>query len=79
MTIRLGLQIPSFSYGTAVSEIFPAVRAQAQEAEAAGFDTVLVMDHFYQLPTLGEPDEPMRTPRWARWRARLRQSSFRLS
>ena len=33
--------------------------AQAKEAEAAGFDTVLVMDHFYQLPTLGEPDEPM--------------------
>lgn len=59
MTIRLGLQIPSFSYGTPVSELFPAVKAQAQEAEAAGFDTVLVMDHFYQLPTLGEPDEPM--------------------
>ncbi len=59
MTIRLGLQIPSFSYGTAVSELFPAVKAQAQEAEAVGFDTVLVMDHFYQLPTLGEPDEPM--------------------
>ena len=38
---------------------FPAVKAQAQEAEAAGFDTVLVMDHFYQLPTLGQPDEPM--------------------
>jgi F420-dependent oxidoreductase-like protein len=35
------------------------VIAQAQEAEATGFDTVLVMDHFYQLPTLGEPDEPM--------------------
>ena len=59
MTIRLGLQIPSFSYGTPVSELFPAVKAQAEEAEAAGFDTVLVMDHFYQLPTLGEPDEPM--------------------
>lgn len=42
-----------------MAELFPAVRAQAQEAEAAGFDTVLVMDHFYQLPTLGEPDEPM--------------------
>jgi F420-dependent oxidoreductase-like protein len=53
------LQIPNFSYGTPVVELFPAVRAQAQEAEAAGFDTVLVMDHFYQLPTLGEPDEPM--------------------
>ncbi|MBV8930732.1 MAG: LLM class F420-dependent oxidoreductase [Mycobacteriaceae bacterium] len=59
MTIRLGLQIPSFSYRTPVSELFPAVKAQAQEAEAAGFDTVLVMDHFYQLPVLGEPDEPM--------------------
>ena len=59
MTIRLGLQIPNFSYGTSVAELFPAVKAQAQEAEAAGFDTVLVMDHFYQLPTLGEPDEPM--------------------
>lgn len=59
MTIRLGLQIPSFTYGVPVDELFPAVIAQAKEAEAAGFDTVLLMDHFYQLPTLGEPDEPM--------------------
>ena len=59
MTIRLGLQIPNFSYGTPVAELFPAVKAQAQEAESAGFDTVLVMDHLYQLPTLGAPDEPM--------------------
>ncbi|MEZ0349700.1 LLM class F420-dependent oxidoreductase [Mycobacterium sp. pR1184] len=59
MTIRLGLQIPNFSYGTSVAELFPAVKAQAAEAEAAGFDTVLLMDHFYQLPGLGEPDEPM--------------------
>jgi F420-dependent oxidoreductase-like protein len=59
VTIRLGLQIPNFSYGTPVAELFPAVQAQAREAEAAGFDTVLLMDHFYQLPTLGEPDEPM--------------------
>ena len=46
MTIRLGLQIPNFSYGGPVAELFPAVTAQAREAEAAGFDTVLVMDHF---------------------------------
>jgi F420-dependent oxidoreductase-like protein len=59
VTIRLGLQIPNFTYGTPVAELFPAVKAQAREAEAAGFDTVLVMDHFYQLPTLGQPDEPM--------------------
>ncbi len=59
MTIKLGLQIPNFSYGTGVTELFPTVIAQAQEAEAAGFDSVFVMDHFYQLPGLGTPDQPM--------------------
>ncbi|MEB3051785.1 LLM class F420-dependent oxidoreductase [Mycolicibacter sp. MYC123] len=59
MTIRLGFQIPNFSYGTPVSELFPTVIAQAREAEAAGFDAVFLMDHFYQLPMLGSPDQPM--------------------
>jgi len=59
VTIKLGLQIPNFSYGTGVAEMFPTVIAQAQEAEAAGFDAVFVMDHFYQLPMLGSPDQPM--------------------
>jgi F420-dependent oxidoreductase-like protein len=59
VTIRLGLQIPNFSYGTGIEQLFPTVIAQAQEAEAAGFDSVFVMDHFYQLPGLGTPDQPM--------------------
>ncbi|MDT5093984.1 MAG: hypothetical protein QOH60_3347 [Mycobacterium sp.] len=59
MTIRLGYQIPNFSYGTPVSELFPTVIRQAQEAEEGGFDSVFVMDHFYQLPMLGSPDQPM--------------------
>jgi F420-dependent oxidoreductase-like protein len=59
VTIKLGLQIPNFSYGTGVEEMFPTVIAQAQEADAAGFDSVFVMDHFYQLPGLGTPDQPM--------------------
>ncbi|MEZ5126907.1 MAG: LLM class F420-dependent oxidoreductase, partial [Micropruina glycogenica] len=59
MTIRLGYQIPNFSYGTGVAELFPTVIAQAHEAQAAGFDSVFVMDHFYQLPGLGSPDQPM--------------------
>ena len=59
MTIRLGLQIPNFSYGTPISELFPTVVAQAVEAESAGFDAVFLMDHFYQLPMLGAPDQPM--------------------
>ena len=59
MSIRLGYQIPNFSYGTPVAQLFPTVVAQAREAEDAGFDAVLVMDHFYQLPGIGSPDQPM--------------------
>ncbi|HST86710.1 MAG TPA: LLM class F420-dependent oxidoreductase [Kineosporiaceae bacterium] len=60
MSIRLGYQIPNFSYpDSPVENLFPTVIAQAREAEAAGFDTVLVMDHFYQLPGIGTPDSPM--------------------
>ncbi|MEV0245958.1 LLM class F420-dependent oxidoreductase [Nocardia sp. NPDC050712] len=59
MTIRLGYQMPNFSYGQPVRDLFPTVLAQTREAEAAGFDTVFVMDHFYQLPGIGTPDDPM--------------------
>ena len=59
MAIRLGFQIPNFSYGTGIDQLFPTVIAQAREAESAGFDSVFVMDHFYQLPMLGTPDQPM--------------------
>lgn len=57
---RLGYQIPNFSYAdTAPGQLFPTVVRQAREAEASGFDTVLVMDHFYQLAMIGSPDQPM--------------------
>jgi F420-dependent oxidoreductase-like protein len=57
---RLSYQIPNFTYpDTRPEEIFDKVVAQAKAAEAAGFDRVMVMDHFYQLPMLGAPHEPM--------------------
>ncbi|SHN75117.1 LLM class F420-dependent oxidoreductase [Cryptosporangium aurantiacum] len=60
MTIRLGYQIPNFTYpDTPNDQLFDVVIAQAREAEASGFDTVLVMDHFYQLPGIGTPDHAM--------------------
>jgi F420-dependent oxidoreductase-like protein len=59
VTIRLGLQINNFTYGTGVPELFPTVVAQAQEADASGFDSLFLMDHFYQLPGIGTPDQPM--------------------
>ncbi len=57
---RLGYQIPNFTYpDTVPADLFPTVVRQTQEAEASGFDTVLVMDHFYQLPMLGPPENEM--------------------
>ncbi len=56
----LGYQIPNFTYPrVAPGELFATVRRQAVEAEASGFDTVLVMDHFYQLASLGRPEQEM--------------------
>ena len=57
MSIRLGYQMPYFGYAASPRELFPQVIAQAQEAEAAGFDAVLFMDHFYQV--YGQPDDWM--------------------
>jgi F420-dependent oxidoreductase-like protein len=57
---RLGLQIPNFTYpGVGPGELYDVVARQAREADASGFDTVLVMDHFYQLPQIGDPTEYM--------------------
>jgi F420-dependent oxidoreductase-like protein len=57
---RLGYQIPNFTYpDSRPDEIFKKVVAQAKAAEASGYDRVMVMDHFYQLPGIGAPEEPM--------------------
>jgi F420-dependent oxidoreductase-like protein len=58
--IRAGLQIPNFTYpGVAPEDLFETVATVATTAEQSGFDTVMVMDHFYQLPMLGPPDGEM--------------------
>jgi F420-dependent oxidoreductase-like protein len=58
--IKVGLQIPNFTYpDTPPHQLFERVAAVAVAAEDAGADTVMVMDHFYQLPLLGPPDAEM--------------------
>lgn len=57
---KLGYQMPNFTYpGVGADKVFDTVVAQAKAAEDSGFDSVLVMDHFYQLPGLGDPDQIM--------------------
>ena len=58
--IKVGFQIPNFTYpGVAPERLFERVADLAVAAESAGADTVMVMDHFYQLPMLGPPDHEM--------------------
>ena len=57
---RLGYQIPNFTYpGVPADRLFDTIVAQAREADESGFDTVAVMDHFYQLPMIGTADREM--------------------
>ncbi len=57
---KLGYQMPNFTYpDTKPDDLFDVIARQAREADASGFDTVMVMDHFYQLPMLGPPEFEM--------------------
>ena len=57
---RLGYRIPNFTYpGIGPADLFDVVAQQAREADRSGFDAVLVMDHFYQLPMIGDPENFM--------------------
>jgi F420-dependent oxidoreductase-like protein len=57
---RFGLQLPNFTYpGVADAELFERIAAVATTAEDAGFDSVWVMDHFYQIGVIGPRDAAM--------------------
>ena len=55
---KFGVQLPNFS-GFDPADLFEHVAGLVTAAEEAGFDSVWVMDHFFQLPPLGGPDQPM--------------------
>ncbi|MDX1662216.1 MAG: LLM class F420-dependent oxidoreductase [Candidatus Promineifilaceae bacterium] len=57
--MRVGLQIPRFTWPDGPEAIAPRLAEIAQAAEEAGFYSMWVMDHFFQIPGMGEVDEPM--------------------
>jgi len=56
---KVGLQLPNFTFGVPDDEMFDVVAALAGAAEDVGVDSLWVMDHFFQLPALGGPDQPI--------------------
>ncbi len=60
MSLLFGYHMPNYTYrGAHDVELFDRVVEQAQAAEAAGFDLVTVMDHFYQIRGVGPETDPM--------------------
>jgi F420-dependent oxidoreductase-like protein len=55
---KIGIQLPNFS-GFDPGDLFDHIAGLATAADDSGFDSVWVMDHFFQLPPLGGPDQPM--------------------
>jgi F420-dependent oxidoreductase-like protein len=57
---RFGLQIPNFTFpGVEDGDLFERVAQIAVAAEESGFDSVWVMDHFYQITSVGPRTDPM--------------------
>ena len=55
-----GYQIPGFRHaGETDASMFDHTVAHALAADSSGFESLWVMDHFWQLPALGGPDEPI--------------------
>lgn len=57
--MKLGLQISSFSWPGGDAAIGPTLARIARTADDAGFDSIWVMDHFFQIRSIGRPEEPM--------------------
>src|SRR2546423_2459091 len=57
--MKIGLQIPSFTWPGGAKEIGPTLARIARTADQGGFATIGVMDHFFQIGPLGPPEEPM--------------------
>jgi F420-dependent oxidoreductase-like protein len=57
--VKLGLQIPRFHWAGGPAEIRARLKAIAQTAEDAGYSSVWVMDHLFQIRSIGKVDEEM--------------------
>jgi F420-dependent oxidoreductase-like protein len=57
--MKIGLQIPSFTWPGGDGAIGPTLARTSEAADEAGFDSLWVMDHFFQIRGVGRPDEPM--------------------
>ena len=57
--MKVGLQISSFTWPGGDAEIGPTLARVAKHADEIGFDSIWVMDHFFQIRGVGPATDPM--------------------
>jgi F420-dependent oxidoreductase-like protein len=57
--MKIGLQISSFTWPGGPEAIGPTLARIVRDADQAGFDSLWVMDHFFQIRSVGAREEPM--------------------
>jgi F420-dependent oxidoreductase-like protein len=57
--VKLGIQIDSFTWAGGPAAIGPTLGRIVCAADDAGFDSIWVMDHFYQIRGVGPVTDPM--------------------
>jgi F420-dependent oxidoreductase-like protein len=57
--LRIGLQIPDFNGAGGAERLGGQLAAVARTADDAGFDSIGVMDHFFQIGLIGPPEQDM--------------------
>ena len=57
--MRLGLQVPDFTWPGSPHSLGPTFAGVARNAEASGMASLWVMDHFFQIGMIGPPEHEM--------------------
>ena len=57
--MRIGLQVPDFTWPGNPTALGPTLRRIATDAESSGMASFWVMDHFFQISMIGPPEQEM--------------------
>lgn len=57
--MKFGLQVSSFTYPGGAGELAGHLERIVRTADEVGFDSIWVMDHLFQIRSVGRPEEPM--------------------
>jgi F420-dependent oxidoreductase-like protein len=57
--MKLGLQIPDFTWPGGAEKLGPTLATITKTADEAGFDSIGVMDNFFQIPAIGPSEHEM--------------------